>query len=54
MDKCDHMNSSIGRIENPDIGQWMKNELSELTIGPYDVENRPAVNLFSDRDCSGM
>ena len=51
--RCNHINSSSGRINNPDMGQWMNNKLSTLKIEPYDVVHRPAANLYNYRDCAG-
>ena len=51
--RCDHTNSSAGRVNNPDMGHWMNNKVTSLTIEPYNEAAHPAANLFNYRDCAG-
>jgi hypothetical protein len=50
---CDHKNSSAGRVDNPDIGDFMRGKMSSLKIEPYDRRHYGAANLFEHWNCNG-
>lgn len=51
--RCKHVASSSGRINNPDIGGNMENELTSVTVGPYNLRDHGAVTLFDNAGCWG-
>ena len=50
---CDHKNSSAGRVDNPDIGDFMRGKMSSLKIEPYNRRHHGAANLFEHWNCNG-
>lgn len=50
---CHNRGSSSGRINNPNIGNYLGNGLTTVKVSPYDSRNHGAANLFSDYNCEG-
>ena len=51
--ECSHYGSSSGRINNPHIGWAFQNQLTSVSVEPYDARNHGAANLFAFSDCAG-
>ena len=50
---CDHKGSASGRINNPNIGPFMSDKLTSVTLAPYNIKTRGAVTIFEYDGCTG-